>query len=471
MRSYEKIGDEVIIGIGGKENVDTLSHCYTRLRFRIKDNSKIDLEHLENIKGIIRVINSAGQLQIVIGNEVVKVYDYLAEKYNLGSSTQNVEEDKAIPGKKGFKYYGQQVLNAISSILTPVIGGLVMTGLFLALLTLLSVTNIIDADSQTYQLLYMMGDSLFYFMPFLVAYSASRYFKSSTILSLILAGILMHPTLFELVEAGDQISLLGIPVQLITYNASLLPILFTVWIQSLVERFFSKTFFNKLGLLSMFPVFLVMAPLTLLATGPFGYLVGGVIAEGAIFVYDQVPAVGVFAICFLMPFFIWTGSHWVLFPVAFSNMATLGFDPFLWIGFTAWNFSQLGVSTAFFFKTKNKDLKSIAGSAAISVATAGISEPAAYGITLKMKKPIIPSFIGTGIGGLFFGLLSVKVYQLVNVSVISLPQFIDPSGGNNLLLALIGIILVFSVTFVLTWFFGIDESAYSSKDLKEQKAS
>ena len=157
-------------------------------------------------------------------------------------------------------------------------------------------------------------------------------------------------------------------------------------------------------------------------------------------IYNKYAVLGVFAICFLMPLFIWTGSHWVFMPVALSNMTNLGFDPFLWLGFTAWNFSQLAVSTAIMLKTKDKDLK-----------------PCAYGLTLKYKRPIIPSFIGCAVGGLFFGIFKVKVFQMINVSLLSLPQFLDPAGGNNFMLAIIGIVLVFTVTFVLTWFFGFDD--------------
>ena len=200
-------------------------------------------------------------------------------------------------------------------------------------------------------------------------------------------------------------------------------------------------------------------------TGPIGSITGEIIANGMLTIYGKYALLGIVAICLLMPLFIWTGSHWVFMPVAISNVSTLGFDPFLWVGFAAWNFTQLAVSMVYFLKSKNKKLKTYAASAAFSIATAGISEPCAYGLTLKFKKPIIPSFIGCGIGGLIFGLLNVKVFQLINVSIISLPQFIDPNGGNNFLFALIGIVCVFVSTFLMVWFWGFDESEFE-KDLE-----
>lgn len=458
MSNYSKNAEDIIKYIGEGKNIEEVKHCFTRLRFKVKDNSKVNVEMLEKIPCVVRVMKTMGQIQVVVGNEIDEVYKAV-EKYLEGTSidVSKLEEPVETKEEKGIKYYGSQILNAISQTISPILMGMVVAGLFKAILTILTLTNIVSTDSQTYTLLNLMGDSFFYFMPVLVAYSASKYFKCNTVLSLMLAGILLHPDFINLVNNGESISLFGLPVHAISYSSSLLPVLFTVWVQSKLEKLVSKTFFTKLGMLSLFPTFLIMAPLTLVVTGPFGSIVGELIANAMLVIYNKYAVLGVFAICFLMPLFIWTGSHWVFMPVALSNMTNLGFDPFLWLGFTAWNFSQLAVSTAIMLKTKDKDLKQIAGSAVFSIATAGISEPCAYGLTLKYKRPIIPSFIGCAVGGLFFGIFKVKVFQMINVSLLSLPQFLDPAGGNNFMLAIIGIVLVFTVTFVLTWFFGFDD--------------
>lgn len=458
MSNYSKNAEDIIKYIGEGKNIEEVKHCFTRLRFKVKDNSKVNVEMLEKIPCVVRVMKTMGQIQVVVGNEIDEVYKAV-EKNLEGTSidVSKLEEPVETKEEKGIKYYGSQILNAISQTISPILMGMVVAGLFKAILTILTLTNIVSTDSQTYTLLNLMGDSFFYFMPVLVAYSASKYFKCNTVLSLMLAGILLHPDFINLVNNGESISLFGLPVHAISYSSSLLPVLFTVWVQSKLEKLVSKTFFTKLGMLSLFPTFLIMAPLTLVVTGPFGSIVGELIANAMLVIYNKYAVLGVFAICFLMPLFIWTGSHWVFMPVALSNMTNLGFDPFLWLGFTAWNFSQLAVSTAIMLKTKDKDLKQIAGSAAFSIATAGISEPCAYGLTLKYKRPIIPSFIGCAVGGLFFGIFKVKVFQMINVSLLSLPQFLDPAGGNNFMLAIIGIVLVFTVTFVLTWFFGFDD--------------
>ena len=413
---------KILLHLGDSKNIEEVKHCFTRLRFKVKDNSKVNVEMLEKIPCIVRVMKTMGQIQVVVGNEIDEVYKAV-EKCLEGTSIDLSKLEEPVETKKektpkGIKYYGGQILNAISQTISPILMGMVVAGLFKAILTILTLTKIVSTDSEkNYILLNLMGDSFFYFMPVLVAYSASKYFKCNTVLSLMLAGILLHPNFIDLVNSGESISLFGLPVHAISYNASLLPVLFTVWAQSKLEKLVSKTFFTKLGMLSLFPTFLIMAPLTLVVTGPFGSIVGELIANAMLVIYNKYAVLGVFAICFLMPLFIWTGSHWVFMPVALSNMTNLGFDPFLWLGFTAWNFSQLAVSTAIMLKTKDKDLKQIAGSAAFSIATAGISEPCAYGLTLKYKRPIIPSFIGCAVGGLFFGIFKVKVFQMINVSL------------------------------------------------------
>lgn len=204
-----------------------------------------------------------------------------------------------------------------------------------------------------------------------------------------------------------------------------------------------------------------MAPLTLLVTAPVGSIVGEAIASAMLALYEHYYVLGVFMVSFLMPIFILTGSHWILMPTALSNLETMGFDPFLWVGFAVINFTQLAVALAIFFKAKDKDLKSFAGSAALPIATAGITEPCMFGLTLKLKRPLIATFIGCAAGGLFCGLANVKVFQLVTVSLLSLPQFVDPSGGSNFLMAIAGLAITFAVTFLATWLLGFDEKDFA----------
>ncbi|KIX27491.1 PTS system beta-glucoside-specific transporter subunit IIABC, partial [Lacticaseibacillus rhamnosus] len=159
-------------------------------------------------------------------------------------------------------------------------------------------------------------------------------------------------------------------------------------------------------------------------------------------------------------------SHWVFFPVAIANLKKLGYDPFLWVAFAVWNFAELGMALAILAKGKKRSVKTFSATAAFSIAASGITEPAVYGLMLKMKKPIIPSVIASGIGGLFFGLFHVKVFSLVTVSILSLPQFINPAGGQNFILAIMGLLITTAVSFVLNWFWGVDESMFDEDEIE-----
>ena len=286
MEKYEKIGNQLIESMGHLDNVESVARCYTRLRVRIKDDSKVTTDKINKIDGVVKAFSSDGKLQIVMPEYLDKVFDYINAQFvgesgvsNANATTEKVNKKRE---KITFKRLLNGILDAISNSLTPVIGGLAMAGLFLALLNLLTVSHLVTQGSQTYRLLYLMGNSLFYFLPFLVAFGASRYFKTDTILSLILAGIMMQPDFAKMVSTGGGIHLFGLPVAAVDYSTSLIPILITVWVQSLLEKVVDRPAMNKFGLLKMFPVFLVMAPLTLLVTGPIGQGIASVIANGSL---------------------------------------------------------------------------------------------------------------------------------------------------------------------------------------------
>lgn len=463
MEKFEEISKQLIEEMGGLDNVQSVARCYTRLRLRIKDSSKIELDKISKLDGVVQATADGSKLQVVMPEYLDKVYNSISEQMG-GEDGKVASDEPAVKEPMTPKRVLNSVLDAISNSLTPMIGGLAMTGLFLALLNLLTVTHVIAEGSQTYVLLHMMGDSLFHFMPFMVAYGASRYFKTTPILSLILAGMLMHPDFAKMVAAGGAIHLFGIPVAALSYETTLVPILVTVWIQSYVEKLFDRPFFNRLGLIKNFPVLLIMGPLALLVTAPVGEVLASYIANGALWVYNQAPIVGITALSLLIPFFIITGSHWVFFPVAFASLKSLGYDPFLWVTFAVWNFAELGMTLAILLKAKKRSTRSLAASSAFSIAASGITEPAVYGLMLKMKKPIIPSVIASGIGGLFFSLLHVKVFSLVTVSLLSLPQFIDPKGGSNFIAAIGGALVTVVAGFLLNYFWKFDESMFEEDD-------
>ena len=231
MEKYEKISRDLIKNMGDLNNVGSVARCYTRLRLRIKDDSKVELDKINKIDGVVKAFSSDGKLQVVMPEYLDKVFEYINAEFTGGESVDtkaHVNKTEKLDQKRetfSFKRLLNSILDAISNSLTPVIGGLAMAGLFLALLNLLTVSHVVTQGSQTYRLLYLMGNSLFYFLPFLVAYGASRYFKTNTILSLMLAGIMMQPDFLKMVNSGDAIHLFGLPVVAVDYSTSLIPIL------------------------------------------------------------------------------------------------------------------------------------------------------------------------------------------------------------------------------------------------------
>lgn len=485
MSEYSEVAGRIVRDVGGLENIQKVTHCFTRLRFKLANPELVNEGDLRSLKQVAGFVSSGGTYQVVIGNEIEGVYQAVRELVDGGEpagsprdhdTTQKDAKEsdaratasgaRSLPseGALGFlRYWGGKVMNTMSATITPILPGLVVTGLFKAFVSIFALAGMLDTSSQTYALLNMMGDAFFYFMPFLVAWSASLHFSCNSVVSMMLVGILMHPTFVTLVGEGNPISFFGLPVHAISYSSSLLPALITVWVQSKVEKLVNASPIRKLGLLlSQLPVFIVMAPLTLVVTGPIGSIAGEIIANAMLSLYQNYYFLGVFLVCFLMPLFILTGSHWVFMPTALSNLQTLGFDPFLWVGFAVINFSQLGVSFAIFLKAKSRDLKSFAGSAVLPIATAGITEPCMFGLTLKLKKPLIATFIGCAAGGVYCALVQMKVFQLVTVSLLSLPQFVDPAGGSNFVFSVIGLALVFAVTFAATWIIGFDEKDFEN---------
>lgn len=460
MAAYEELARRILTAVGGVGNVVEVRHCFTRLRFKLKDESLVDESMLKAMQELPGIARMGGEFQVIIGNEVKRVYQDVRDIVEAAKTSGDGASHPSTGA--GLLSLVNKPLNAMSATITPILPGLVVTGLFKALLSIAVLFGLLSTDSQTYELLNMMGDTFFYFMPFLVAWSASCHFECNSVVSMMLVGMLMHPAFIDMVGAGEPIAFFGLPVHAISYSASLLPAMITVWIQSKVEHAVSSTPIVKLGmLLTQLPIFLVMAPLTLLVTAPVGSIVGEAIASAMLALYEHYYVLGVFMVSFLMPIFILTGSHWILMPTALSNLETMGFDPFLWVGFAVINFTQLAVALAIFFKAKDKDLKSFAGSAALPIATAGITEPCMFGLTLKLKRPLIATFIGCAAGGLFCGLANVKVFQLVTVSLLSLPQFVDPSGGSNFLMAIAGLAITFAVTFLATWLLGFDEKDFA----------
>lgn len=451
---YREVGRNVLQQVGGKENVVSLTHCATRLRFELKDKRKADTKALEKTLGVISVVDSGGQYQVVIGNEVQTAFKEIQKE--VGTSI------KKGPSSDNQESIISRLISVISTTFTPMIPAITGAGMVKAILAVLTLTGVLSDSSQTYIILNTIADAAFYFMPVLLAYGAAIKFDVNPILAITVAGILLHPNISQLFSTGDAVSFLGIPVLAADYAGSVLPIIFTVWIMSYVEPFADRIspsfikFFTKPML-----VFLIMGPLALVVIGPFGTLLNDLIAMGAEWINGKAAWLIPFLMGGLQPFLVVTGTAWAMTPIATMQLSSTGSEMINGPGMLASNIAQSGATFAVAAKTKNKELKQLAVSTGIT-ALMGITEPSLYGVTLKLKKPLVASMIGGAIAGLYAGLSGLVRYAFVSPGLAALPAFIG-ENPMNIVHAIITCAIAFVATFIIAYLIGFDDTSDESE--------
>lgn len=455
MRKYEKLATEIIDSIGGAENITNSFHCITRLRFNVADEKKIDIERIKKFDGVFGAQFQQDQFQVIIGNEVDDVYEEV--KKGLGDDV--ITDFAPTKPKKTVKGIINIIFDTISGIFTPILPAIVGAGLLKGVMALLVAFSLLAPESSEYVVLNIISDAPFYFLPFLVAFSAAKKFKTNEYLSVTIAGVMMYPTIINYATSGEvtSLSFFGLNIPMINYSSSVIPIILGVWLLSFVYRKVDKVI-PKVVRIIFTPLIslLITAMIVLMFIAPMGNYLGGYADQ---FFSTLFTISGPFAGMLLggvMPLIVITGMHYAFFPTAFTGLASVGYDMiFLPMNLVS-NFAQAGATLAVAVKTKDKEFKSLAYSAFIS-AIFGITEPAMYGVTLKLKKPFYAAIIGGAIGGGIFATLSVKTFAFSIPGITAIPTYIE-QGTNNLLFALLGIVASFGVAFVLTLVFKIEEN-------------
>ena len=456
---YEGLAKEILTDVGGKENINTAWHCATRLRFKLKDEAKAQTEKIENLDGVVTVVQSAGQYQVVIGNSVANDFEPLSKLAGLGNGGESatttdepVEKDSLINRFIGF----------ISSVFTPFLGAMAGTGVLKGLLTLLSVTGVLKETSGAYQIWYAAADGFFYFLPVFLAITAARRLKVNEFVAIGLAVALLYPNLVAAMGGKTQLDFFGIPVVSATYSSSVIPILLAIWLLSYIQPVFDKFFHESVRNIftPMFSLALLM-PITVLAIGPLGTGVGTVLSGAVEAIYNVAPLIAGAIMGALWEVFVIFGVHWTFVPVITNTIAVSGHDPLQPI-LTVAVIAQAGALLGVFLKTKNTKLKSLSGSATLS-ALLGITEPGIYGVTLKLKKPFIFAVIGGAIGGAIAAVGGAQATAMTLVSLLGVPTFIGPGFMS----AVIGLGVGFVIPTVLTYFFGVPAEEQTATDLNE----
>ncbi len=449
MSSNKEIASRVLAAVGGKENVNSVVHCATRLRFKLKDEDVADTKALKQDEDVIQVVQKGGQYQVVIGSQVGDVYRELNDIANF-DNTEAVEE------KTGNIF--DRLIDIISSIFTPFLGAMAGAGVLKGFLTLALTLNWVTDTSGVYIVLWAIADGLFTYLPVMLAFTAARKFHTNEFLAAALAMALVHPSITAL--AGETLHFLGLPVIIgaSAYTSSVIPIILAVFLQSYVEKFFKKVIPDFLQTIVVpLAIFLVMAPLTFIVVGPLGTILGNLLGSGYDAIYGLSPILAGAIMGGLWQVFVMFGMHWGFVPIMMLNLTQSGFDTMMPTLLPA-VLAQGGAALAVFFMTKNVKLKGLALSSTIT-SIFGITEPTVYGVNLPLKKPFIAACISGAIGGAFIGFFEVRNYVFGLVSLLSLPGFIpqDTKAITGLVMAAIGTAIAFVLAFILTFVLRFDE--------------
>jgi len=463
MNKYDGLARIIIQNVGGKSNVIGVSHCITRLRFKLKDESKANTDILKGTDGIVSVIQSAGQYQVVIGNHVPDVYTAVND---IGHFNQGSDEGADAPAQKMSP--GAKLIDLISGIFSPALGILCAAGIIKGMLNLLIFLELLTDTSGVYQILYAVGDGFFYFLPIVLAVTASKKFNINQFTGLAIAFALLYPaiasltgneaigTLFagSIFESAYQITFFGIPVLLpiAGYGSTVLPIIVSIWAASKFEKFFKKIMHDAIKMF-MVPLctLVITVPLAFLIVGPVTNWVSAFIGEATLWLYNLNPVIEGLFLGALWQIFVIFGLHWGLIPIMLMNVTMNGFDVAIQ-GMFAATFAQTAVVMAIFLKTRDKKLKSMSVPAIIS-GICGVTEPCIYGITLPKKKPFIISCIGAAIGGAIIGGAGVTMYTMGGLGVFGFPSYVDATGADSssVIWALIAVLVAVVISFVLTF--------------------
>ncbi len=450
---FKQLATTILENVGGKENVKSVVHCATRLRFTLVDSSKANTEVLSKTKGVLKVVDAGGQYQIVIGPDVPQVYQ---EVIALGGFEAKAAVEDAKAAADDNRSPLSKALEGIASIFQPVIPAICGAGLLKAVLALCSVLKWIDTTGQTYIILNALSDSAFYFLPILLAQSCAKKFKCNQGTAMALAGLLVYPSFITLLKGEEAVKIFNlIPVTKATYTSSVIPIILGVWFMSLVEHFVQK-YCPKAVKFFFVPFFslVIGGVVTICALGPIGAWLSDLINLFFSWLKDIAPWLVPTVVGITSPLLVMTGTHYGLIPIGTNNLATVGHDAVVGPGMLVSNVAQGAAGLAVAVRSKDPDVKQLASSGGIT-GVLGITEPVLYGINLKYMFPLYAAMIGGGIGGLFLGITGVERFGAGSPGLLVLPVYLPTEQASalgftmaNFTNAVIGVVIAMVVSFV-----------------------
>lgn len=453
--AQENLGKKILSLVGGEQNIASITHCATRLRMRLK-NQKIahaNKEAIENLNGVISVVEKAGQFQVVIGPTVPRIYDELVDGTNLLKGENSKENN----GQKEDTNWFLRVMDVVGGIFTPLLPLLAGSGVFRGLVLLATQLHWLSTTSSTYNILTCASTAVFYFLPILLAVTTAEKFKCDKFVAIAIMGALIMPTFTNMMGKtgnGVVVHFFHIPIVLMTYTSTVIPAILAIWCLSYLEKWLRTWIPDNLQLLFVPLISLfIMVPLTAGLFGPFGVYVGEWISKAINWLMSLNGWIAGALIGGIWNIFVIFGLQWAVNPVMINNISSLGYDYIVPLTAAA-NFGMAGATLGTFFRTKNEKMKTYSISALLSIFFAGITEPAIYGIGVRYKKPLIGAVAGGAAGGAIIGGLKVKAFAFVFGGLTTLPAFV----GKTFIPYCIGLVVCFAVACAVTMLIGIGEN-------------
>lgn len=456
--NFQLAAKEILEHVGGKDNLVNMTHCATRLRLTLKDSSKANNESIKEIDGVVGIVNKAGQYQLLIGTEVPKLYDEFEALVTGGDGSVHLNTSDENSGT-----IISSIFSAISAIFAPLLPALAGSGILRGLLILAVQTGILSENSGTYSILNVASMSVFYFLPILLAFTSARRFGASPYLSALIGAALLNPEFIALMGNtgnGAMTSFLKIPVVLMNYNSTVVPIILSIWAFSYLYKFLDRTVPETLKLVVIPLISLsVMIPLTVIVIGPLGVYSGEAVAQVVNWLIERSSILTGVLIGGGWSVLVSLGIHWAVNPIMINNVSTYGFDYIVPFTF-ACNFAVIGTTIGVYLKARNKKLRSFAATGLVTIALSAIIEPVLFGLLVKNKKLFLAQIIGGAVGGAYLGLTKVVTNAFVFGSVTTFPAFVTDKS-SNFIQAMIGLGISLIVSAILAYMFTDREEALS----------
>lgn len=462
---YKKIASDIIENVGGKENIKSMTHCFTRLRFVLRDSKKADKDVVSRLEGVIQVVEAAGQFQVVLGSKVTKVYDQAVAI--LGGEIGG-DSDVEVPAEK--QSFGNLLIQKLGEIFTPLVPAIAAAGLIKGLLSAVAKLGWVDSAASTYVILNTASNVIFYFMPIFLAYTAAKALKTNHIIAMMLGAFLCHPTIDAMIQdVATKSTIFGLPVikmaftvgeksKVFAYTESVIPIILAVICLYFLEKWLKKVIPEVLQLILVPGICLiVMLPVMLTVVGPVGIYVGYVIQFLYNALYSFSPILGGIVVGGLWGVCVIFGAHRALLPIGLNDVAMTGYNTLMCFAGAA-NFSQAGAALGVMLKTKNYNTRQVAASGALSAWLVGVTEPAIYGCNLRLKKPMICAVIAGAVGGGIMGIGRAINYGFANNGILTIMSYYGPDVQLSQFIAyIIGICVAFFGAAALTYIVGFED--------------